>query len=86
MSLQLLHHLFGLQVPHVDGVVFRAADDPLATGDREPTETAVLFIFVARIRFEAFARVVIPQTNRVVQRARQDILAVRRKLDERSTV
>jgi len=82
VPLQLLHDLFGLQIPDVDLVVFAAADDPLAPRHREVGEDAVFFILVALIGLEAFAFGVIPQLESVVQCRGQDVLAVGGKLDE----
>ncbi len=82
VAAQLLHDLFGLQIPNVDVVVFRSGHDPLAAGHGEVGEDAVLFVAVTRIRLEAFAFGVIPQLESVVQRGGEDVLAVRRELDK----
>lgn len=50
---QLLHHFFGLQVPDVNEIIFGARHDPLAPGDWEVGEDAVLLVLVARVGFEA---------------------------------
>jgi len=46
---ELLYNLARLQVPDVDGMVLGTAHDPLAIGDREGREAAVLFVDVTRV-------------------------------------
>jgi len=61
MTLKFLDDLFGLQIPDIDLVVLAPADDPLSAGDGEVGEDAVFLVFVALIRFQAFALGVVPQ-------------------------
>ena len=82
MSLQFLHHFFGLQIPNVDHIILRSAHNPLAAGHRKVGENTVFLILVSRVRFEALALGVIPQFQRVVQRGRQDVFAVGTELDK----
>lgn len=83
VALQRLHDLFALQVPDVHHVVLTARHDPLATGDGEVGKDAVLLVPMAGVRLQALALRIVPQLERVVERCRQNVLAVRRELHER---
>jgi hypothetical protein len=78
-----LHDLFCLKVPEVYEVVLRAAHDPLAAGDGEVGEDAVLLVLVARVGLQALALTVVPELERVVESGGQDVLAIRGELNER---
>ena len=52
---QLLDDLLGLQVPDVDQAVLAAGDDPLAAGDGEVGEDAILFVLVSRVGLQTLA-------------------------------
>ena len=52
---QLLHDLLGLQVPDIDQAVLAARHDPLAAGDGEVGEDAILFILVTRVGLQTLA-------------------------------
>ena len=82
MPVQLLNDLLRLQVPDVDQVVLGPRNDPLSTGHRKICEDAILFVFVAAVRFQALAFAVVPQLEGVVERGSQDVLSVGRELDE----
>ena len=66
--------------PHL--VVLAAGHDPLAAGDGEVGEHAVLLVLVPGVGLQALALRVVPQLQGVVERGRQDVLAVGRELDE----
>jgi hypothetical protein len=70
MSLKSLDNLAGLQVPHIDEVVLRAADNPFAAGHREVGEDAVLGVGVALVGLERFALVEVPQLEVTAMRGR----------------
>lgn len=54
----------------------------LAAGDWEIGENAIFFIFMARIRFQAFAFGIVPQLERVVKCCGQNVFAVRWEFDK----
>lgn len=76
VSEQLLHYFFGLQIPNVNHVIFRAGHDPLTTGDGKIGKNAILFISMAGVGLQTFAFGVIPQLQGVVERGGQNILAI----------
>ena len=52
---ELLDDLLSLQVPDVDQAVLAAGDDPLAAGDGEVGEDAILFVLVSRVGLQTLA-------------------------------
>jgi len=60
VAFELLNYFPILQIPYVDRLVFRAADNPLATGDGEVREDAVLRVGVTCVRLQALALIEVP--------------------------
>jgi len=54
MSFQLLDDFFRLQIPNINQIVFRAADDPFSSSDGKIGENAIFFIFVSAVSLDAF--------------------------------
>lgn len=80
MGLQRLCDFTTLQVPDIHLVVFTTRHDPFSARDTETGCDAVLFVFVAHVRFQTSRSVVIPEADRTVVRGRQDIFRIGREL------
>ena len=83
MSLQLLNHFFGLQIPNVNHIIFRSAYNPFATGHRKVGKNTIFLILVSRVGLQAFAFGVVPKLQSVVQGGGQDVFTVGTELDKR---
>ena len=65
-----------LKVPYYDCVIFRSADDVFdGVCDDELGEDAIPLITVFRISLDDCFCFMIPQTQRAIQRSRQDVLS-----------
>jgi hypothetical protein len=65
-------------------IVFGSGNDPLSTRDRKISKDAIFFVLVPGVRFETLSLAVVPQFESVVEGGSQDVLPVRRELDERN--
>ena len=64
-------------------IVFGSRNDPLSPRDGKISKDAILFVLVPGVRLETLALAVVPQFEGVVEGGSQDVLPIRRELDER---
>lgn len=80
MAFQCLCNFTTLQVPDIHLVVFTTGHDPFSARDTETGCDAILFVFVAHVRFQTARSVIIPEADRTIVRGRQDIFRIGREL------
>jgi len=87
VAFESLYDLFRLKIPQINEIVFGTTYDPLPRRDGESGEDAIFVVLVPCICFQAFPGplAIIPQAQRVIERAHQYKFAVGREPDERNT-